>query len=81
MLQYNNEVIAVSAKSEKFQRIAERRTNAVLTSLRLLGQCSNPRMYEYTEEQAKKMFREIDKELRRIKTSFDHRERDKQFRL
>lgn len=57
-------------KGTKFQEIAERRTNKVLKDLRLLGQCSNPRLYLFTDEQVLKIFREIDRELRLVKQSF-----------
>lgn len=57
-------------KAIKFQEIAERRTNKVLNDLRLLGQCSNPRLYLFTDDQVRKIFKEIDKELRIVKQSF-----------
>ena len=47
------------SKGEAFVRIAEKRTNRVLNSLRLLGQCSNRRSYAYTPEQVNKIFKEI----------------------
>jgi hypothetical protein len=60
-----------SAKAEAFKRVAEKRTRKVLESLRLLGQCSNRRSYEYTDEQILKIFREIRSSLRRAEQSFD----------
>lgn len=36
----------------------------MLNSFRLLSQCSNRRLYEYTEEEVRRMFREIERELR-----------------
>ena len=62
------------SKSERFHRVAERRVNNALNALRLLEQCSNRRMYEYSDEEVRKMFREIDRELRRIKDSFYDRQ-------
>jgi len=58
------------AKSEAFRRIAERRTERVLQSLRLLGQCSNRRSYEYNDEQIAKIFREIRNAVRHAEKSF-----------
>ncbi len=59
------------SKQEKFISIAERRTTAVLNAFRLLSQCSNRRTYEYTSEQVQKMFREIERELKKAKEAFE----------
>lgn len=58
------------SKAEAFRRIAERRTERVLQSLRLLGQCSNRRSYEYNDEQITKIFREIRSAVRHAEKSF-----------
>ena len=60
-----------NAKAEAFKRVAEKRTRKVLESLRLLGQCSNRRSYEYNDEQISKIFREIRSSLRHAEQSFD----------
>jgi len=57
-------------KRERFVRIASRRTNQVLVELRKLGNCSNTRMYEYTESDARKIFRTLKKELDRVEKLF-----------
>ena len=41
--------------AQKFERVAEIRANAVLDKLRLLGNCSNKRLYSYTEEQLEEL--------------------------
>lgn len=69
------------AKAEAFRRIAERRTERVLQSLRLLGQCSNRRSYEYSDEQIAKIFREIRSALRHAEQSFQNNRRNTGFRL
>jgi len=58
------------AKIEAFKRIAARRTERVLQSLRLLGQCSNRRSYEYNDEQIAKIFKEIRSAVRHAEQSF-----------
>jgi hypothetical protein len=60
------------SKNEAFKRLATRRTNAVLERLRILGHCANPQLYEYTEEDVKKIFRAIEKELRVVKMKFQN---------
>ena len=61
-------------KKERFMRIAENRTNTIINTLRLLGNCSNRNNYEYTEEQIKQIFNAIDSELRATKMKFDKKE-------
>lgn len=60
----------IETKRERFVRIANRRTNQVLSELRKLGNCSNTRMYEYTEADARKIFRTLKKELDRVEKLF-----------
>jgi len=55
---------------ERFLRVIESRVNKVLDNLDNLGKCSNKRNYEYTEEEVKRIFREIDKKVREIKLHF-----------
>jgi hypothetical protein len=68
------------SKSEAFKRLATRRTNAVLERLRILGHCANPQLYEYSEEDVRKIFRAIEKELRIVKTKFQNSTKS-EFRL
>lgn len=58
------------SKQEAFRRLATHRTNAVLDRLRILGHCSNPQLYEYSQEDVKKMFRAIEAEVRTTKAKF-----------
>lgn len=59
-----------SSKAEAFKGIASKRTIRILDSLRLLGQCSNRRSYEYTDAQVQKIFREIHNALRDTEQRF-----------
>lgn len=61
-------------KSERFIKIAEKRTNNILATLRLLGNCANTNNYKYTDEQVKKIFSAIDAELKSTKAKYDKRE-------
>ena len=61
-------------KKERFMKIAEKRTNTIINTLRLLGNCSNKNNYEYTEEQIKQIFNAIDSELRATKMKFEKKE-------
>ena len=44
---------------DRFIRIVERRVNVILNNLNSLGNCSNRKNYEYSEEDVKKIFGEI----------------------
>ncbi len=60
----------METRSERFKRLAIRRTNAVLDKLRLLGNLSNKINYGYTEEEINKIFSAIDSQLRSVKSLF-----------
>lgn len=64
-------------KREKFQKIATNRTNKVLDTLRLIGNCANTSNYSYSEEDVKKIFTAIENELRIQKSKFERKERKK----
>lgn len=57
-------------KRERFVRIAEARTNKILDMLKLLGNCSVTTNYEYTEEDVKKIFGALERELKNSKNRF-----------
>lgn len=61
-------------KEERFKRVVQKRVQNVLDSLRRLSQCSNRRMYKWNDEQLKKIWIAIDKELKTCKSSFENTE-------
>ncbi len=60
------------AKEKRFKRIAEKRVQRVLDSIRSLSSCSNKRMYEWNDDQLKKIWDAIDKEQVKCKVSFEN---------
>ena len=44
------------SKRNKFIRIAEARTNKIISMIQLLGNCANPASYEYTEKDVSDIF-------------------------
>lgn len=60
----------METKRERFVRIAEARTNKILGMMRLLGNCSSKSNYEYSEEDVKKIFNALEKELKITKNKF-----------
>lgn len=67
-------------KADRFKRVAERRTRAILRDLRLLGNCGSRGNYSYTPEQVVKIFNEIDQASRVAKAKF-HLPKKKEFEL
>ena len=58
------------AKREAFRRLASQRTTAVLERLRILGNCANSQLYEFSDEEVTRVFRAIESELRVVKAKF-----------
>ena len=52
----------------------------VLKSLKILGNCSNRSAYEYSENEVKKIFKEIEETTRNTKAKF-HYTKNKKFKL
>jgi len=62
--------MANETKRERFIRVAEARTNKVLDMLKLLGNCATPSNYDYTQDDIKKIFDALERELRNTKNRF-----------
>lgn len=58
------------SKKEKFIELAEKRVNNALKQIQLIGNLSNKRNYEYREEDYRKIFIAIDKEVKLMKQRF-----------
>lgn len=70
------------SKRDKFVRLAEARTNKIIDMIRLLGNCSNSRVYEYNKDDVKKIFSTIEDELKIAKAKFEINDvEDKKFSL
>ncbi len=65
---------------QRFKRIAEVRTNAVLDRLRILGNLSNRQMYSYSEEDIDKIFSAINKQMKEVRVKFNSL-KEKRFKL
>lgn len=69
-------------KREKFVRLAEARTNKILDQIRLLSNLANKGNYDFSEEDAKKIFSAIEKEIKFAKNTFAGMEvNDQRFKL
>lgn len=58
------------SKRERFVRIVVARTNKAAEMIRLIGNCSNTSSYDYSEEDVKKIFAYLEKELKSARAKF-----------
>jgi len=63
-----------------FKKLGERRTNAILERIRILGNLANRSAYEYSDDDLKKIFSIIEQELRITRAKFQATEK-REFRL
>lgn len=61
---------AMKDKRAKFVELAENRVNRAIKDLRLIGNLSNRSAYAFTEEDTRKIFRALQKELDTAKGRF-----------
>ena len=72
---------AEESKHDKYVRLAEARTNKIIDTLQLLGNCSNTSVYEYTQDEVEEIFQAIEQELREAKKKFTKVESEKTARF
>lgn len=69
-------------KRERFVRIAGARTNKIISMIKLLSNCSNLGNYDYSDEDVKKIFNALEKELKIAKIRFSEtNSKDEKFKL
>lgn len=68
-------------KRERFVRLAEARTNKILDMMKLLGNCSSKSNYEYTEEDVRKIFGAIEREMKNARAKFNGSDTQKEDRF
>lgn len=70
-------------KKAKFVELANNRVNRAIKDLRLIGNLSNRASYEYTDDDARKIIRALQRELEDLKLRFrgDDQSDDNMFSL
>ncbi len=73
----------MKSKREKFVELANKRVTSAIDKLRLIGNLSDKRYYEFTDKDTKQIFDALSKELNSIKTKFNSNSkvREKEFNL
>ena len=69
------------SKHDKFVRLAEARTNKIIDTLQLLGNCANTAIYEYSQDEVDQIFQAIDQEVREAKRKFNKTKSEKTTRF
>lgn len=59
-------------KRERFKRVAENRTNKIITLMQLLGNCANKNNYDYTEKDVKLIIDTLEEEIKILKNKFNY---------
>ena len=72
-----NRVNSNETPEEKFKRVAEARTNAVIHKLRVLGNLSNRQIYSYSEKDINRIFSAINKQVKEVKAKFNSQRQEK----
>ncbi len=62
-------------------RIAQKRTQAIMERLRVLGNCANRAVYSYTEADVEKIFGALALELEETRRKFDRTKTRRDFKL
>ena len=68
-------------KRDRFLRIAERRTQQVLEKIRVLGNCSNRSIYEFTDDEVERIFQAILRQVDFTRAQFQDRSKRAEFKL
>ncbi len=68
-------------KSEKFKRLAAKRTTEAMYRIKVLSNCSNRGIYEYDQKEVDKIFSEIERSVREAKSMFKSKHTKSDFHL
>ena len=73
----------MKSKREKFVELANKRVTSAIDKLRLIGNLSDKRYYEFNDKDTKQIFGALSKELNSIKTKFisNSKVREREFNL
>jgi hypothetical protein len=60
------------SKEERFKRVAEKRVQNIIKSIRSLSQLANSKIYDWNSEQLKKIWSATEKEINNCKKHFEN---------
>tara|TARA_A100001011_G_scaffold381669_1_gene450484 strand:+ start:318 stop:548 length:231 start_codon:yes stop_codon:yes gene_type:complete len=62
-------------KSDKFRELAESRVNRAINMIRLIANLGNKAHYDYTSEQAGKIIKALENEVKNVRVKFNSKRR------
>ncbi|WP_221568993.1 hypothetical protein [Alkalihalobacillus sp. TS-13] len=65
----------MESKQEKFVRLAEQRVTEVIKKIRLIGNLSNRRNYDYEKDHVNEIIKTLENELKELKKRFEEESR------
>ncbi len=72
----------MNKKREKFVKLTNNRVNKAIKQISLIGNLSNRNNYDYSEEEAKQIFKALEDEIRECKSRFEGQSKtDKKFSI
>ena len=69
------------SRRERFENVAQRRTNNALNSIRLIANCANKHNYEYTRDDVQKIITTLKKEVNDLQSAFNSNQTKGDFKL
>lgn len=75
------EHIPNETKRSRFKRLATKRTKKIIDAIHILENCANRNIYEYSDEDIEKIFKNINKELKVAKLKFEKKNNSSEFYL
>ena len=57
-------------KHDRFVRLANKRVNRVIKDIRLIGNLSNRSVYDYSDDESRKVVKALQKEIETLKARF-----------
>lgn len=70
----------MESRKERFKRLTNIRVNNAIKQIQLVGNLSNKSSYEYSEEEVKKIFNELEQAIKDSKSNFSSK-RKRSFQL
>jgi len=77
----NTNTEEMSENRQRFIESANKRTNNILKSLRVLGNCANHHLYQYSPQDIEKIFKAIEKTTIETKARFMFSDEEEEFKL
>lgn len=69
------------SRRERFEDVAQRRTNNALNSIRLIANCANKHNYEYSRDDVQKIINALKREVSDLQSAFNANQTKGDFKL